>query len=189
MKKWLINLVIVFIFSLACLPAFAAPPWHGEITTTFQQWSTWSTSYGYVAPDAGWFNNYGTPSMFVNSGELDITIPNSPVIQPEKEIWVDITWKAAGLGPLPDQPLIGVMSEIEYDMMTIIHLDTSLEDGWMDTVFKINIWPNPSMETIVIKGDIYVNQVVVDTRCIPEPATLLLLTLGGLFLRKQKLSF
>ena len=37
-----------------------------------------------------------------------------------------------------------------------------------------------------IGGDVFVDQLVVDTICIPEPATMSLLALGGLALLRRK---
>ena len=53
--------------------------------------------------------------------------------------------------------------------------------GWYETTFKWEIRPNPPDEFFVIGGNILVDELVIDTWCIPEPTTLSLLG-GGLVL-------
>ena len=207
MKKWPINLVILFIFSLSCLPAFAAPSWRGTQGSTFQQWSFWDSSTS-PSPDAGYVNPFGTPSLFIGdraawslsvdsytgvwatkTDEMDLQIPNNTATGDgtEKTIWAEITWKVAGLvARIPDSLMVNVDPEDSYTTINFTHSDTSLGNGWFSTVMIVDIWPNPTSEWIIVKGDIYIDEITIDTQCIPEPATIMLLTLGGLFLRKRK---
>ena len=53
--------------------------------------------------------------------------------------------------------------------------------GWYETTFKWEIRPNPPDEFFMIGGNILVDELVIDTWCIPEPTTLSLLG-GGLVL-------
>ena len=181
--------------------AFAdlVPPWRGDDGSTFQQWD-FSTNNPTPPPDVV-DNPYGTPLLRVTSigdwipgpgawplsGEIDVYIPNWPELRPEKEIWLQLTWKATDVDPfLPNEPLIGVAP---FTSMNIFHMeDQDLGNGWVHTPFKINIWPNPFEEWITIKGDILVDQLTIDTICIPEPATLALLGIGGLItlIRKRR---
>jgi hypothetical protein len=189
--------------------AFSAPVWRGDAGTTFEQWSFSEWDYGPVHPDDGWDNDYGSGPPYLvatgnyrqqvdqhsgiwNLGELDIIIPNNPVAQPEKEIWLELTWKGAGLNFLPDKPLVGVECDYE-DQQIIPQIQINQDppatgtDGWKTTLYKIQIWPNPSSEWIAIKGDIFADKVVIDTFCkIPEPGVLSLLGLGALFGLKRK---
>ncbi|MBN2019560.1 MAG: PEP-CTERM sorting domain-containing protein [Sedimentisphaerales bacterium] len=189
---------------LAFLPtiAFAEPAWRGEEGTTFQQWS-FSEPYNEPAdPDPGCDNLFGTPTLDYGNSQwglsldqhsgiciltdlIDISIPNNTVMLTEKDMWIELVWKASDydFSRLPNIPILGVETDIGYDRMEIVKENTSLGDEWVSTLYKIHIWPNPSIEWITIKGDIYVDQITVDTNCIPqpvvpEPATLTLLGLG-----------
>ena len=166
------------------------PPWRQSEATTYQRWD-FSTPDNMPVPDSV-YNPYGTPALRVKtdyqwsdgvwplSGEIDVYIPNYPPERPEKWIWLQLTWKPEDLCPdpfLPDEPIVGV---VPFDSMEMSKTQLNLDDGWKHTTFKINLYPNPSEEWISIKGDIKVDQVVIDTRCIPEPATLALLGAGAL---------
>jgi len=180
--------------------------WYTGPTATYEEWSFSTWNYGPVTPDTGWDNDFGTPQLVVStasqwsssvgehdgvwtlSGEMDFIIPNYPdTTRSEKEILVEVTWKGAGLSYLPDKPLLGI--ECDYDEVVITRTDTVLSDGWTTTLFKLSVYPNPSTEWIVLKGDIMVDSVIINTICIPEPATLGLL-IGGAFMairRSRKL--
>ncbi len=55
-------------------------------------------------------------------------------------------------------------------------------DGWVTEVLKFRLEPNPPWEILTmgefISYPAYVDQVVIDTICIPEPGTLVLLAVG-----------
>jgi len=202
--------------------AFPAPSWSGDDGTTFQQWSFSKRQWSFLKrhrgpqlPDAGWVNEFGTPQLSVygskwsnkvdghqgvwkfNSlrSEMIIDIPNNPESRPLKEIWVELTWEAAGTrncipweaadtrNYIPDQPIIGVWADhFEKELMG----EKPIDNNWTASLYKITIWPNPSAEQITIKGDIRLDQVVVDTRCVPEPATLGLLIGGTLMAIRRR---
>jgi hypothetical protein len=63
----------------------------------------------------------------------------------------------------------------------VLRTDYSPVNGWKQSLFQIDIKPNPFEEWIVIKGDIVVDSVTIDTICTPEPTTLGLL-IGGAFM-------
>jgi len=161
-------------------------------------------------PAGTYFNPQGTPLLRVDSGSLwhdvydshtgvwgianqmDAIIPNYLDLNYEKEIWVQVLWTFRGEDEfIPDTPLVGITpfyhlygpgggGGIDYSVH-ITRTDRNAEDpGWTSTLFKINVYPNPSEEWITIKGDILVDQVVIDTVCTPEPATLALISGGAL---------
>ncbi|RKY06419.1 MAG: hypothetical protein DRP56_07445 [Planctomycetota bacterium] len=97
----------------------------------------------------------------------------------------------AGMDPLnPDNTLPGY--GINDDPIAATWIDEQENGGWLTETYEFTITPNPAWEDIWFGFEeypAYVDQVVIDTICIPEPATLLLLSLGGLALRKRKQQF
>ena len=198
MKKFLtVFLVTLLAGSMAFAADVVIPGWRGDPGSTYQRWE-FSTDNPFPVPDV--VNNpYGTPLLKVNtpfswdngawplSGEIDILIPNYPQIRPEKWIQIQLTWQPAGLDPDPflaDQPLIAVTP---FDGMEMYRYDDDqVAPGWIHSTFDITIWPNPYEEWFTIKGDILVDELVIDTICIPEPMTVTLLGLGGLALMRKR---
>jgi hypothetical protein len=195
--------VVQAVSVLILLPAgtLAAPSWRGDEKTTFEQWSFTQWNYGPLEPDADpmWNNNYGTPLLFVDSasqwsqsvdqysgvwtlgGEMFLEIPNFPQVDGQKEIWIQLAWKAAGCTYQPDKPIIGIETDVGIDRMELFDREeVDGNAGWKLTTYKYHIWPNPTKEWITVSGDIYLDSVVVDTYCgVPEPCTLAVLALGA----------
>jgi hypothetical protein len=192
MNKRLISLAAVLTIGLACGIAFAGPAWRGTAQSTFQEWSSWTTSSGYVAPDAGWQNPFGTPTMFVKTGELDLVIPNNPLFLPDlpkSEMRIEVESLSAALISFS----FDYTGEIIRPPMTpgfdIIQSSKTVDgNGWYTTIFDFLSWPKPVKETIVIKNFTAADRVTIDTRCIPEPATLLLLGLGAAITTRKKIA-
>ena len=94
------------------------------------------------------------------------------------------------------EPFVGPAWIIEGgEVVDAYFLDWDLTNGWATDVFELVIEPNPIAETIALyfsDGDsnpmypAYVDQVVIDTICIPEPATMSLLALGGLAVLRRR---
>lgn len=206
-KKSVILCVVVFVLAGSTAFAFiidSPPPWRGEEGSTCQGWS-FDTDSTYPSPDLlppgcsgnpygdpelrvqaaegyAWYDTvYGRQGVWPLSGEIDVYLPNWPQPQIEKRIWLQLVWKPAELcGLLPDEPLISVTP---FETLTMSRVaDEDMGEGWWHTVWDISLSPNPPGEWISIKGDILVDMLTIDTICIPEPATILLFSLGGLVL-------
>ncbi|UCC22787.1 MAG: PEP-CTERM sorting domain-containing protein [Planctomycetota bacterium] len=175
------------------------PYWRGTEGSTFQQWSFSDDNPAPPLPDPGFINPYDPPPQLVVdaaapwipdpgawplSGQIDVYIPNNPQPNEKKEIWLQVIWQP-GFNPspvLPDAPWVAVWPFTTMDMS---HSYTT-ENGWTLSLFRINLYPNPPEEWITVKGNIIVDHIAIDTRCVPEPATVALLGLGALVVFRRK---
>ncbi|MFA6176853.1 MAG: hypothetical protein WC765_09785, partial [Phycisphaerae bacterium] len=58
---------------------------------------------------------------------------------------------------------------------------------WYHTTYLFEVRPNPIVEYVTIGSAVWVDELVIDTLCMPEPATVGLLCDGALgMLRKRK---
>jgi hypothetical protein len=212
-KNWLAIAALVVlsmaVVADASVSAYTGPSWRGGPGTTFERWSFSSDS---TSPSPDSYNNpYGAPSLWIGdratwsqtidtyanvwalkTDEMDLQIPNRSATWAgtEKHIWAEITWKVAGLDTRTthdDSLMVGVDPEGGYTAMNFKRQDDSIGNGWFSTIIKVNIKPNPLSEWIFVKGDIYIDEVTIDTQCIPEPATLGLLIGGAIMAIRRKL--
>ena len=191
------------------------PAWRGYPGTTFQTWTFDDAEYSALPEiisnpfgaaiaginvgqyGSGW--HYQLPGLGTQTGYWDIggvggsitiEIDNVPVQNPYKEIWIQITYYDDITGA-PDVFVPGstlVSSELG---MLVEHIATG--GDWMLDQYVFRIEPNPSHETIQILSDpqwmSVIDQIVVDTYCVAEPASISLLAFGAitfLFRRYKK---
>ena len=73
-----------------------------------------------------------------------------------------------------------------------IWIDEEWNGGWLTEVYEWVLSPNPAWEEFFLgfeAAPAYVDQVVIDTMCVPEPGVLSLLVVGGVaLLRRRKRS-
>jgi hypothetical protein len=187
--------VLTVMVAAMAAPAWAddlnPPPWRGQPGTTFGMWE-FSTSNPNPLPELGYIYPYGMPTTEVYpglfqswqstwggrsgvwplSGEIYVTIPNLPLPNPFKDIWVQLTW--AEQAPNVDP----TVTETRFSVPSTVVSEVPLAGGWFHTTYLIHIEPNPDWEKILITGAVNVDEMVIDTRCIPEPTTMALLGLG-----------
>ncbi len=143
----------------------------------------------WVDPFGDWIDidsSSGRQGIWPLSGYLDVVVDNHDPVNPEKLIWVQLTWRqqpGTDGGPFMDpwDPLPGFTST-----PVRIEDEQTAADGWTTTTYAWEIYPNPADEWFTIGGDIDVDQLVIDTWCVPEPATLSLLVIGGLTLIRRR---
>ena len=116
-------------------------------------------------------------------------IPNSPSAG-TKTVWLQLTWYSTNTVPeVAENDNIGGYSNMQLvDRISLEPLYGSSYTDWYQDVWEIQLPYNPPEETMTIwEGGMYgpaiaVGEVVVDTQCVPEPSTLVLLGIGAISL-------
>lgn len=167
------------------------PPWRGQPGTTFGEWE-FSTSNPNPLPEPGYVYPWGmpttqvTPGLFQSylpewggrlgvwplSGEIVVTIPNQPIPNPVKRIWVQLTWAMQAPNTWP------AVSETRFGVGSSLVAEVPLGGGWFHSTYLITLHPNPDWERILITGAVNVDEMVIDTQCVPEPSSMLALSSG-----------
>ena len=128
------------------------------------------------------------------SASVELTVPNAPLL-PEKLVWFQITYFLAGApGASYDTDLVPSGSEVVTVVPgSEVAYGVPGESGWFYYEKMWSIQPQPAGEVITATINLpagavlAMDEVAVDTICIPEPATMSVLALGGLaVLRRRK---
>jgi hypothetical protein len=203
MKK-AIFLVTVFLFMVVAEPAKALP------LETFQAW-LFSTPDNPLIAEVNQ-NPFGDPvAQITLSGQndnglapqwypvldnregvwhadliqIDLTIFNSQVLNPYKEVWVEAGFRG--------EDFRGIMAVPEGQVIDLGSMVTQTSDGWLTLTAGWRLEPNPTVGEIIqlvfrsvdsFGAD--VDYVQVYTVCVPEPATVAILGLGCLVLLRRK---
>ena len=212
----LISLAVTAAAAVTRADDVIAPTWRGEGGTTYQEWR-FDTGANPSAPEVA-TNPYGKPEASVvvglfgsgwidqlegmgtktgywdlgGAGTITLDIPNSPVANPYKDIWVQVTYYE-DISQAPTVDIAGA-TRLGGETRLAEHVDTG--GDWFVDQSMWRIQPNPSSESIVLTSDPdwggVIDQVVVDTRCsdapgVPEPAsiTALLLGCGAMLFRRR----
>jgi hypothetical protein len=187
------SVVLCLVIGPALADDLNPPAWRGGTRTTFGEWE-FTTSNPTPPPEPGYVYPWGLPTtevfpgLFQNwlnewggrqgvwplSGEIYVTIPNNPEPLPYKDIWIQLTWAQQAPSVFP------AVSETRFSVPATLIAETPLPNGWFHSTYEIQLFPNPDWEKILITGAINVDELVIDTQCVPEPGSVVLLVLGGL---------
>jgi len=207
--KTLVTLCAVMLVMLAIGTARAndynPPDWRGEPLTTYQRWE-FGTADNPAIPEDDYTNPLGIPILAVGGAYPDtvwlsedmghfgvwffqdsitIQIANFDNDNPLKEIWMQLTYSPQ----IGGEPV--VLTDPDYTWIAPSD-EQAIDAYYWQMTYHIGIEPNPSLETITIEppasgGGLYLDELVIDTICVPEPATICLFGLGALvLLRKRK---
>jgi len=127
-------------------------------------------------------STYDGVGAFVSSTYISVNLEVPNFLDPRlfKEIWVDLGDNV--INPL-DLSVAPIPTNVDWQIDILPGNDVA--------EFGIRIWPNPEAEKIGFMlfapagGVARLDYIHIDTICVPEPATLLVLGLGGLLLRKR----
>jgi hypothetical protein len=172
------------------------PPWlRFQPNTTYQDW-TFSTPANPSPPDVNFYNPNGMPQSTITgtgntwlpnydqhtgvwrlagaNSSMDLYIPNTPRDNARyKDVQTQITWDPDYQNePAPLVMVNGIPSAPVFTAPVGI-------GNWMQSVYQTRLAYNPQSEDIIVTGSYALGQVVVDTQCVPEPSTLVLLTMGA----------
>jgi hypothetical protein len=198
-------LVVALAFNNAWAEDLNPPQWRGQENTTYQQWEFGDASlnptpdyasdpYPLGAPvvaipddwpdtahQASYLDMEGVWRLESPEGQIQVTIQNFPDDNLFKYIWMQITYAAEEGAP----PV--VLTNPGWTQMIVS--DPVLMGDHYYVTYDITLEPNPPSEVIVIQPDActtYIDEIVIDTICIPEPVTVCFLGLGALVLLRKR---
>jgi len=146
-------------------------------------WNMWLEQDWPFEYEPGRFVGIGVIPL---SGRIDVTVDNHNPPNLMKLIVVQLTWRPQDPGEEPifldfnPQPV----EPPEIQEIALGDLQDPLH--WRETTYTWKFDYNPPDEFFAIGGTINVDELVIDTWCIPEPATLSLLALGGLAMLRRR---
>lgn len=115
---------------------------------------------------------YGHPDL-----NMSLEIPNRPLLDGYKDVWIEVGFKGyLGGYAIEATPEPGVVELLDESV-------TYEQDDWRTLVIGWRLYPNPEGEYIVVTIEntgALIDYTQVDTVCVPEPLSVVLLGFGSL---------
>ncbi len=210
----LVNIALVIMVASTCsavpllTPYDTNPaPFRGEERTTLQVW-TFGTDDNGGAPDISvnlngeakisnlaafdWvpeqlghqgirvIDNHAASGMVIHVDNFDL--PN-----PSKKIWVQIVFNTGWPPSIKVLPNAGGANPEQR--MTLVGVPESVDDWYMKATYELTLDKNPNHEIfriIPVNWEAWIDEIIIETQCVPEPMTLTLLGMGGLLLLRKR---
>ena len=213
MKNLLIAIAVVGLASPTLLADdLNPPPWvRGAEYTTYQAWDAWTNGVNdvyeaeafFTSPNASenpwiharggilWGKYNGRDALAIEGDDpIEIHLPNWSEDQDRyKEIYLQIVWHLDAGIDIPE-----LVSPAGYNPNILVQTQ-HLGDNWYYEQYHWLIDDfNPDFELITIQAvgtkrcmpGLFIDQIIVDTICVPEPTTLSLLAFGVLVLIRRR---
>ena len=200
--------VMILMASTAWAHDLLPAPWRGQDGATFAQWTfdsptdpgTIDNPYGDATASVtlgvqgtGWHDSLvglgvqtGLWDLGGDGGSIVLEIDNRPLALDYKEIWIQVTY----FEDFSQAPIITIPGASFVSSQTQTVEEVLNGGAWILSQSLWRIEPNPSHEQIVIASDpmwgSVIDQIVVDTIRVPEPAGLALLTAGMAVMRRRR---
>ena len=161
-------------------------PYGDSPTFEFESPSNWGWNSSMPGPDGGTSTvSAWTLQTESGTGTVILHVPNNPDPNEIKYIYLQITSTK-----FPTVTPVGGGSDGPYTSGTWPTgvAEWQEANGWYTYNWGFTIEPNPEYEDIVIDFPYgaSIDQIVVDSICTPEPATMSLLAVGGLVLLRRR---
>lgn len=209
-------LLILAVAQTASADDLTPPTWRNtDPSWTVQEWGLYSPPGPPLAPDgniwgsngSGFVNPFGLPQMSAsgpisfypfnigrpgvyelhnNLSTLDFDIPNDGGgVGSTKLIRAQIDWISPGSSLHPN----GSILANGQTFFAIGQFDIPSANGWIHTTLDFQLPFCPNLETFRLNSDfghVFVDQVVIDTICVPEPTTVASIGLGLAALMRRR---
>jgi len=207
----LANIALVMIIASTCPAGLLTEydtnpaPFRGQENTTLQVW-TFGTPDNSGAPDIsvnpnGEANISNLPALewlaedlghqgvriidYKGTNGMIIHVDNFNIPNPIKKIWVQIVYDDGG------PPSIKVLpnGDTTEQRMNLVGMPEEVDDWYMKATYELTLDKNPPHEIFrIIPRDcqVWIDEIIIETQCIPEPMSIAMLGLGGLFLLRKR---